>query len=93
MFLYEIHYYKFGQKETVYAYGKTTVEEERYWMLLDDKKNSVVVLKARDFVAAIKLKDTIREVMGEHELTKNISKNVRSIKSKSGPNRKVSRQD
>lgn len=94
MFLYEIHFFKFGQKSTIYAYGKTTVEEDEYWILLDDKKHTVLCVKADDFVAAIKLKDTLKAMPGEeHELTKDISTNVQSAKSRVRPHRKLSKND
>ena len=94
MLLYEVHFFKFGQKCTIYAYGKTTVEEEEYWMLLDEKKNTVLCLKADDFVAAIKMKDVLRSIPGEeHELTKDISKDVSASKSRARPHRKFSKND
>lgn len=93
MFLYEICHYKFGAKHTTYAYGKTTIEEPRYWLLLDEKKNTVMCIKSRDFVSATKIKDTVREVPAEHELTKDIPAHVRSIKSKPRPNRTISKNN
>lgn len=93
VFLYEINYYRFETKTTIYAYGKTTVEEARYWLLLDDKKNTVVCIKFRDFISAVKIRDTLREVPPEDELTKDFPQNVQAFKSVPRPNSKIPRNN